>query len=87
MVREESGGEIQLLVSSRYFRRQDAPKCYDLTTVAYVMSPDFVLTNKGYWDGRVKGIVIPNERSLDIDTPLDLEIARFLYRRRQEVQQ
>ena len=87
MVREESDGEIQLLVNGRYFRRQDAPISYDLTTVAYVMNPEFVLINNGYWDGKVRGVKIPTARALDIDTPLDLEIARILYQKSKVVQQ
>ena len=59
-------------------RRQDAPKVYDLTTVAYVMRPNFILKNKNIFNGRVKGVKIPIERSIDIDTELDFKIANFL---------
>jgi len=83
MVKQEGNGELQLLVDSKYFRRQDCPTGYNLTTVAYVMRTEFVLGNQRYWDGRVKGVEIPPERALDIDTPLDLEIARFLQTRAQ----
>lgn len=59
-------------------RRQDAPKCFDLTTVAYVARPDFILSNDCLWAGNVAGVKIPPERSIDIDTNLDFQIARFL---------
>jgi len=78
MVCEGPNGEMKLLMEGRYIRRQDAPVGYDMTTVAYVLRPKFVIDHQRLWDGRVKGIVVPNERALDIDTPLDLEIARFL---------
>ena len=84
MVCEGANGELKLLVEGAYTRRQDAPVGYDMATVAYVLRPKFIMDHQRLWDGRVKGVVTPNERALDIDTPLDLEIARFLYRRRQE---
>ena len=84
MVRQETTGNLQLLVDGNYISRQDAPIGYDVTTLAYVLRPEFVLSNQRYWDGRVKGVEVPPERAIDIDTPLDLEIARFLYRRRLE---
>jgi CMP-N-acetylneuraminic acid synthetase len=87
MVREGVNGELKLLVEGNYVRRQDAPVGYDMTTVAYVLSPKFVMNHQRLWDGRVKGVAVPNERAIDIDTSLDLEIARFLCQRREETQQ
>ena len=78
MVQQEPTGNVCLLVEGVYVRRQDAPVGYDMATVAYVLRPEFILEKQRLWDGRVKGIEIPPERALDIDTPLDLEIARFL---------
>ena len=78
MVCEDEFGHLKLLVEGNFARRQDAPLGYDMTTVAYVLRPKFINNYQRLWDGRVKGIVVPNERALDIDTPLDLEIARFL---------
>lgn len=59
-------------------RRQDSQACFDMTTVAYVSRPDFILKASSIWDGSVVGVEIPRERSIDIDNALDLEIARFL---------
>ena len=87
MVREGAHGELKLLVEGNYVRRQDAPVGYDMTTSAYVLRPKFVMDHQRLWDGRVKGVVVPNERAIDIDTSLDLEIARFLCQRREETQQ
>ena len=33
------------------------------------------------WQGKVKGVEIPRYRSIDIDTPLDFEIAEFLMKK------
>lgn len=60
-------------------RRQDAPLVFDMTTVAYVLRPNFILNNKSIWSGRIKGVRIPKIRSIDIDDKYDLEIAKYLY--------
>ena len=49
-----------------------------MTTVAYVSRPDFIINSPGIFEGQVKGVEIPAERALDIDTELDFEIAEFL---------
>jgi CMP-N-acetylneuraminic acid synthetase len=62
-------------------RRQDAPEVFDMTTVVYCASPLFVLEHTTIFEGRVKAIEIPVERSIDIDTQLDFEMAKFLFQR------
>ena len=59
-------------------------KTFDMTTVAYVTSPKFILNNGCIWDGSVVGVSIPPERAIDIDTKLDFEIANFLYSREEK---
>lgn len=63
-------------------RRQDAPQVYDLTTVAYVARPQFVLSQPGIFAGRVKTVIVPPERAIDIDNLLDFKIAEFLMEER-----
>ena len=65
--------------NNKFFRRQDAPEVYDMTTIAYVTRPEFILNNESLWEGRIKGVKIPKERSIDIDNKYDLDIARYLY--------
>ena len=64
-----------------YHRRQDAPEAFNLTTVAYVLSTSFVLKKESIFDGRVKSVIIPPARAIDIDNLLDFEIAEFLMSR------
>lgn len=59
-------------------RRQDAPPVYDITTVAYAFRPEFVLRANSEVEGRVKAVVVPPERALDIDSELDFKFAEFL---------
>ena len=67
--------------SKIFFRRQDAPICYDLTTVCYVFKPKFVLKNKNLvlnFSGRTGFVEIPKHRAIDIDDKIDYKIAKFL---------
>ena len=41
--------------------RQESPKSYEITTVAYVTRPEFVKNSKGVFDGKVFGVEIPRE--------------------------
>ena len=76
----EKNNDISLINKNDLIkRRQDAPKCFDLSTVAYVANPDFVIKKRSIWDGFVRGIEIPIERSIDIDNKYDFEIAKFLF--------
>lgn len=59
-------------------RRQDVPVVHDMTTVAYVVRPAFVLAHDGLFAGRVRAIEVPPERAVDIDTLLDFRIAECL---------
>lgn len=67
-------------------RRQDAPEVMDVTTVAYVADPHFVLDRRGVFAGRVRAVTVPVERSIDIDTPHDFAVAEFLMSKRLENQ-
>ncbi|MGA8146598.1 MAG: acylneuraminate cytidylyltransferase family protein [Gallionellaceae bacterium] len=65
-------------------RRQDAPPVYDVCTVGYAAQPEFVLRSKALLGGRTRAVVVPEERSLDIDTEMDFLFAEFLASRRKE---
>lgn len=82
MVRTNDDGTVSLVIppAGAIVRRQDAPKVYDMTTVAYVARPEFVMTKNGIWVGRVRSVHVPVERALDIDTQLDFSIAECLIR-------
>lgn len=59
-------------------RRQAVPPVYDMTTVAYAARPEFVLSADSMFEGKVKAVVVPAGRALDIDTELDFKFAEFL---------
>ena len=80
MVRKNDSSYINILIKDdkRYTRRQETPAIFDMTTVAYVSRPEFIINASGIFEGRVKGVEIPAERALDIDTELDWEFVEFL---------
>lgn len=80
MVKVLPDGAVGLVIppEGSITRRQDAPVVYDMTTVAYVARPEFVMTRNGTFEGRVRHVHIPTERALDIDTALDFKIAECL---------
>jgi CMP-N-acetylneuraminic acid synthetase len=80
MVKVSQDGSVGLVIpaSSPVTRRQDAPVVYDMATVCYVANPEFVISHCAIFEGRVKTVHVPPERSIDIDTILDFRIAEFL---------
>jgi CMP-N-acetylneuraminic acid synthetase len=62
----------------RVFRRQDASQVFDMTTALYAARTDYILYAHGVFDGKVKVILIPEIRALDIDTEMDFKLAEFL---------
>ena len=81
MVKENNDGTVSLVMQpqSKVTRRQVAPILYDIATVAYVASPDFVMTHQSIFEGRVRSVHVPIERAIDIDTLIDFKIAEILY--------
>ena len=86
MVSLAENGDTEIVCQnvSGLTRRQDAPEVFDITTVAYVVNSDFIMKRNGLFEGVVKSTRVPIERSIDIDTIFDFEVAEFLMRRRLE---
>jgi len=83
MVQIREDGSVGLVIepATRFHRRQDAPRVFDVGTVAFVADPAFVRSATSLYDGRVRAVEVPAERSLDIDTESDLAFAEFLIER------
>lgn len=87
MVRLDHDGYAHVVIPSgpgqTIVRRQDVPEVFDMTTVAYVAHPYFIRNARSLFDGRVRTVLVPEERAIDIDTELDFEIAEYLMKKRQ----
>lgn len=79
--KDENTGLFDLAFKSekQIIRRQDAPKIFDIASIAWVTDPNFVILNDNLYDGRVGAIEVPAERAIDIDTMLDFKIAELLF--------
>ena len=59
-------------------RRQDAEKIYYPNGAVYVARTQWLLKEKRFISDGTVGYELPKERSLDIDTPLDLVVLKTL---------
>tara|TARA_B100001175_G_scaffold262662_1_gene232118 strand:+ start:894 stop:1607 length:714 start_codon:yes stop_codon:yes gene_type:complete len=80
MVRTKDDGSLEKIINTQenVTRRQDSPKCFDITTIGYITSPEYILDNNNIFDGRIGGYEISKESSIDIDDEIDFKIAEFL---------
>ena len=80
MVRHDTLGHAHLVMESgeEVTRRQDTPSVFDMTTIAYAARPDFITGSQRIFDGRVRSVLVPRERALDIDTPYDFMLAECM---------
>ena len=51
---------------------------YNLTTVAYVTTTDYIKRHNKLFDGNVSVVKIPKHRAIDINDEDDLKIAKSL---------
>jgi N-acylneuraminate cytidylyltransferase/CMP-N,N'-diacetyllegionaminic acid synthase len=61
-------------------RRQDAPKCYDMNASIYVWRHDALFVERAIFQPDTLLYVMPEERSIDIDSELDFKFVEFLMR-------
>jgi CMP-N,N'-diacetyllegionaminic acid synthase len=59
-------------------RRQDAPQCYDMNASIYAWNRHFLFLNEPFWQLKTKLYLMPEERSIDIDSELDYEFVSFI---------
>jgi CMP-N,N'-diacetyllegionaminic acid synthase len=71
--------EPLLRADSRAHRRQDLPSVYALNGAVYAAKCEWLLEHKTFVTPETVGFVMPQERSLDIDTELDLRIAQCIW--------
>jgi len=81
MVKELDDGTIEIVNKvniDSISHRQDSPKVFDVTTVAYVTTVNFILNNNGIFDGSVTNVKVPKYRSVDIDDIYDFYFAESI---------
>ena len=78
MVEYDASGNVVLSKPSKTTSRQQAPKVYAMNASAYVWHRHTL--SKGLWGQRVKMHIMPRERSIDIDNPIDFKLVEILMR-------
>ena len=75
----KKNNKFKLMINKNtFFRRQDAPTFFDITTVCYVFKPDFIENNNNLFSGKLGFVNVPKERAIDIDDKVDFKIASLL---------
>ncbi len=64
-----------------YTRRQDAPEVWEYNGAVYVITAESLRKQPMSEFQKIVGHPMPAERSIDLDTPLDWEIAEYLMRK------
>ena len=80
MIKKINNGLVELVNKPTLdvTRRQDAPEVFDITTVVYATTPEFILNNYGLFSGNVTSIEVPKARAVDIDDIYDFKLAEAM---------
>lgn len=84
MVEVNNSGYVELVKppTAEVFGRQSAPKVYSMNGSVYVWHRTTI--EKGLWGGNAALHVMPRERSIDIDSPIDFKMVELLMREKIE---
>lgn len=77
-VNDDSTIRLSKSFESNVIRRQDAPKAFDMNASIYVWNREAILNTDSVISNKTGLYVMPEERSLDIDSELDFAIVKFL---------
>ena len=80
LVEQNKEGKVYLskTLDSAIVRRQDAPKSYDMNASIYIWKREALLNEKSLFLEKTGLYVMPEERSIDIDSELDYKFVEFL---------
>jgi len=85
MVELIQDGRVGLVkaLPDKVLRRQDAPKTYDMNASIYIWRRDALFDNESLFLETTQLYVMPEERSIDIDSELDFAFVEFLFQHRE----
>ena len=83
LIEVDESGLVRLCkpLTKAIVRRQDAPKCYDMNASIYVWRRDVLFDAPTLFNGDTRLYVMPEERSIDIDSEIDFLFVEFLMSR------
>ena len=79
MLKKDELGYSRFIDSnSTISRRQDAQTAFNMTTVAYVSRPDFILNASSMWEGNIDVQIVDSLNAIDIDDLNDFRLAELI---------
>jgi len=80
LVEVDAKGKVALSkkLSDKVVRRQDVPASYDMNASIYIWTRDTILNENSIFLEKTGLYIMPEERSIDIDTELDYKFVEFL---------
>jgi len=80
LVEVDNSGKVTLskTLETSVVRRQDAPKSYDMNASIYIWKKDTILNENSLFLENTGLYIMPEERSIDIDTELDYKFVEFI---------
>lgn len=79
---EDGLARLSKSLSRPVVRRQDAPACFDMNASIYVWRRESLMMGTSVFMDRTRLYVMPEERSIDIDSELDFLFVEYLLQRR-----
>ena len=82
LVEVDKNGKVSLskTLDKTIVRRQDTPKSYDMNASIYIWKRDTILNQDKIFLENTGLYIMPEDRSIDIDTELDYKFVEFLMR-------
>ena len=81
-IAEDGAVYLSKSLAKSIYRRQDAPKSYDMNASIYVWNRQSLFTEETIINANTRAYVMPEERSIDIDSELDFQFVEFLMKNR-----
>ena len=83
-VLEYNSGEINTSkkMNNKILRRQDAPITYDMNASIYIWKRNYLINSDNLFSKNTSLYIMPEERSIDIDSQLDWDIVEYLIKRK-----
>ena len=84
MVTLDEKGSARLVIKPEkaVVRRQDAPVCYDMNASIYIWKRKALFENQSVFTDKTALYIMPEERSIDIDSPTDFDFVEFMMGRK-----
>jgi len=74
----ERNALVPIIKGKNILRRQDTPKIFQLNGAVFVTSKEYLFKNNLIFSGEIRPYIMPIERSVDIDSPLELKLAELI---------